>query len=150
MAPKSGLGDRRIHHYNFRWVITKAGRGEGMEKSGRPRRRKVSSAGKRKSDDPHAVNQAFVAALNHPSRRTLLKLLLEDEAALSPKELAGMIGEKLPTVSYHVRVLADKNAIELAEEEPVQGSVAHFYRPTALTKSTPWVLESLDFNPPQP
>ncbi|HET7506843.1 MAG TPA: helix-turn-helix domain-containing protein [Solirubrobacterales bacterium] len=107
------------------------------------------AARKRKPDDPNSVNNAFVAALNHPTRRTLLKLFLGSEAALSPKELAERTGEKLPTISYHVRVLADKNAIELAEEEPVRGSVAHFYRPTAVTRSTPWVLQSLDLESPK-
>lgn len=120
-----------------------------MEKGGRPRRRKAVTARKRKPDDPNTVHNAFVSALNHPIRRTLLKLFLENEVALSPKELAELTGEKLPTVSYHVRVLADKNAVELAEEEPVRGSVAHFYRPTALTKSTPWVLQSLDLESPK-
>jgi DNA-binding transcriptional ArsR family regulator len=120
-----------------------------MEKEGRPRRRKVAAARKRKPEDPNAQNHAFVAALNHSTRRALLKLFLENEAALSPKELADLTGEKLPTVSYHVRVLADKNAIELAEEEPVRGTVAHFYRPTELTRSTQWVLESLDFESPK-
>jgi DNA-binding transcriptional ArsR family regulator len=97
-----------------------------------------------KAKDAQAVTNAFVAALNHPTRRELLKLYLDRDAALSPKELADLTGEKLPTISYHVRVLVDKNAIELAEEEPVRGSVAHFYRATELTKGTPWVLESLD------
>jgi DNA-binding transcriptional ArsR family regulator len=120
-----------------------------MEKGGRPRRRKVAGR-ERKPESPHAQHNAFVAALNHPHRRALLKLFLASEAALSPKELAELTGEKLPTVSYHVRVLADKNAIELAEEEPVRGSVAHFYRVTALTKGTPWVLESLDLESPKP
>jgi DNA-binding transcriptional ArsR family regulator len=115
-----------------------------MEPGQRPKRRKVVPAKVAKTDDLNAVNNAFVAALNHPTRRTLLKLFLETDAALSPKELAGLTGEKLPTISYHVRVLADKYAVELAEEEPVRGSVAHFYRPTELTKKTPWVLASLD------
>lgn len=114
-----------------------------MKKGRRPARRKAAAEKKQKAD-PHAQDNAFVAALSHPTRRTLLKLFLGSEVALSPKELAERTGEKLPTISYHVRVLADKNAIELAEEEPVRGSVAHFYRPTALTRSTPWVLQSLD------
>ena len=90
------------------------------------------------------------AALGDPTRQELLRLYLEKDAALSPKELAELTGKKLPTVSYHVRVLADKNAIELAEEEPVRGSVAHFYRPTDSTKKTQWVLESLDLESPNP
>jgi len=119
-----------------------------MKKGRRPARRKAA-ADKNGKVDPHAQNNAFVAALNHPTRRTLLRLFLQTRAALSPKELADLTGEKLPTVSYHVRVLADKNAVELAEEEPVRGSVAHFYRPTVLTRNTAWVLESLDLESPK-
>jgi DNA-binding transcriptional ArsR family regulator len=119
-----------------------------MEGRRRPARRRDARDNGR-SNDPHAVNNAFVAALNHPTRRTLLKLFLDRDAALSPKELAELTEQKLPTISYHVRVLADKNAIELSEEEPVRGSVAHFYRASALTKSTPWVLDSLDFESPR-
>jgi len=120
-----------------------------MERRKRPARRKAA-ADKNRKVDPHAQNNAFVAALNHPTRRTLLKLFLQTRAALSPRELADLTGEKLPTVSYHVRVLADKNAVELAEEEPVRGSVSHFYRPTVLTRNTAWVLESLDLESPKP
>jgi len=119
-----------------------------MEKGERPRRRKVAAARKRKPEDPHAQDNAFVAALNHSIRRALLKLYLENDDPLSPKELAELTGEKLSTISYHVRVLADKNAIELAEEEPVRGSVAHFYRVSPLTKRTQWVLQSLDVESP--
>jgi DNA-binding transcriptional ArsR family regulator len=120
-----------------------------MEGKRRPARRKHANGKVSPSDGPHAVNNAFVAALNHPTRQELLKLYLEKDAALSPKELAGLTGKKLSTISYHVRVLADRNAIELAEEEPVRGSVAHFYRPTDLTKKTQWVLESLDLKSPK-
>jgi DNA-binding transcriptional ArsR family regulator len=119
-----------------------------MEQGRRPRRRKIAEPRKPKVVAPHEVDNAFLAALNHPTRKELLKLYLENDAALSPKELAELTGKKLPTVSYHVRVLADKNAIELAEEEPVRGSVAHFYRPTDLTRKTQWVLESLDLKSP--
>lgn len=120
-----------------------------MEQS-RPRRRKVAAGKDSKKKDPHTVDAELVTALNHPLRRQLLKLYLEKGAALSPKELADLTGEKLPTISYHVRVLADRNAIELAEEEPVRGSVAHYYRVTALTRKTPWVLQSLDLESPKP
>lgn len=120
-----------------------------MKKGRRPARRRSPGARTKKADDPHAINNALVAALNHPTRRELLKLYLENDAALSPKELADLTGQKLTTISYHVRVLADKNAIELAEEEPVRGSVAHFYRATALTRGTPWVLASLDLESPR-
>lgn len=96
------------------------------------------------------MNNAFVSALNHPTRRELLRLFLERDIPLSPKELADHTGENLSTISYHVHVLADKYAIELAEEEPVRGSVAHFYRVSDLAKKTPWLMASLDPHPPTP
>lgn len=121
-----------------------------MEKGRRPARRKATAPKKPRTSDVHEINHAFVSALNHPTRRALLKLYLEKDEPLSPKELADYTGENLSTISYHVRVLADKYAIELAEEEPVRGSVAHFYRASALAKRTGWLRESLDLDLPKP
>lgn len=93
--------------------------------------------------------QALLKALGHPRRQMLLKLCLEAEEAKSPKELAlathrggGSFQKHLSNVSYHVRTLAEYGALEIAEEEPRRGSVAHFYRPTELA-GTPWVLAAL-------
>ncbi|HET9591739.1 MAG TPA: helix-turn-helix domain-containing protein [Solirubrobacterales bacterium] len=116
----------------------------------RPARRRTAASKKPKPGDSQAVNNAFVSALNHPTRRELLRIFLERDAPLSPKELAEHTGENLSTISYHVHVLADKFAIELVEEEPVRGSVAHFYRASALAKRTAWVRESLDLDLPKP
>jgi DNA-binding transcriptional ArsR family regulator len=114
-----------------------------MSRSRRPARRKDDAEQGSRSDDPRAIAAGLLAVLNHPIRQELLKHYVESDRALSPKELADLTGAKLPTVSYHVRVLADERAIELIEEEPVRGSVAHFYRASDLTRKTPWVLESL-------
>jgi DNA-binding transcriptional ArsR family regulator len=88
---------------------------------------------------------ALLKALGHPLRRSLLRRYVESEATngLGPKELA--LAEKAPlsNVSYHVRVLAEKGALEIVSEAPVRGSVAHFYEATALVKETPWVLAVL-------
>jgi DNA-binding transcriptional ArsR family regulator len=77
-------------------------------------------------------------------RIELLRLLLKEELARSPKELAIAIGAKLPSVSYHVRALEERGALDLVEEEPVRGSVAHFYVVSDLVKDTPWVMASLE------
>lgn len=88
---------------------------------------------------------ALLKALGHPLRRALLRRYVESEAVdgLGPKELA--LAEKAPlsNVSYHVRILAEKGALEIVSEAPVRGSVAHFYEATALVKETPWVLPTL-------
>jgi DNA-binding transcriptional ArsR family regulator len=91
------------------------------------------------------ADQALLKALQHPLRRLLLKRYVESEAVngLGPKELA--LAEKAPlsNVSYHVRVLAEKGALEIVSEAPARGSVAHFYEATELVKETPWVLATL-------
>ena len=85
------------------------------------KRRRGSS--KRKRAEPQ---EELIKALGHPLRIELLALL--GRRIASPKELAYELKQKLSNVSYHVRVLAEAGLIELVEEEPVRGSVAHFYK----------------------
>jgi DNA-binding transcriptional ArsR family regulator len=68
-----------------------------------------------------------VKALSHPIRLRILHELNDGEA--SPKVLAERLGESLPVVSYHVRILVDLGCAELVRTEPRRGSVEHFYRP---------------------
>lgn len=66
------------------------------------------------------------------------------ERTASPSEIARLLDIELSIVSYHVRILEEFGLIELVEEEPVRGSVAHFYRAVdpVSTASTEW--EGLD------
>jgi DNA-binding transcriptional ArsR family regulator len=86
---------------------------------------------------------ALMKALGHPLRRWLLRLCVEEGERLSPKELALVMKQSLSTVSYHARRLKELGALALVHEEPVRGSVAHFYEPTDLVRETPWVLAAL-------
>lgn len=90
-----------------------------------------------------APDQPLLDALRHPLRRRLLRRYVNAEGQLSPKELADLENEPLSNVSYHVRVLRDKGALEFAETRPVRGSLQHFYRPAELVTKTPWVLATL-------
>lgn len=81
----------------------------------------------------------LLAALRHPLRRQILRLMASEEA-ISPRELAGLLEQPLSNVSYHVRVLADCEAVSLVRTIPVRGSMQHFYR-TAV--DAPWALEIL-------
>lgn len=67
-------------------------------------------------------------ALAHPLRRRILRRMIEDEVEISPRELALHLGEQLSRLSYHVRILAWCDAIELVRTEQVRGSTQHFYR----------------------
>lgn len=65
----------------------------------------------------------------HPLRSRILELV-GAAGELTPVALAGLTGQRLGTVAYHVRTLASAGALELAREERVRGAVAHYYRVT--------------------
>lgn len=80
----------------------------------------------------------LMKALNHPIRRKFVQLILRRKEALSPREASRILDEPLATVSYHVRVLVQCEAVTLVDTEPVRGSVKHFYRPSPVMESR-WV-----------
>lgn len=82
--------------------------------------------------------EVLLSILQHPLRRELLKLYIEAKEMRSPKELALPTNGHLSTVGYHVRVLAEKGAVELVAEQARRGAVEHFYEPTALVDEVPW------------
>jgi DNA-binding transcriptional ArsR family regulator len=72
------------------------------------------------------VDPRLAKALSHPLRARILVLLNEQVA--SPNEMADLLGEALPNVSYHVRVLVDLECIELVRTAQRRGAVEHYYR----------------------
>lgn len=71
--------------------------------------------------------EQLVKALAHPLRRRILRALHDAEEARSPRELALALDAVLSSVSYHVRVLRDANALVLTDVIPVRGSRESFY-----------------------
>jgi len=76
------------------------------------------------------LDQRLVRVLAHPLRQQLL-IMLHKHGVSSPRELALRSGERLPNVSYHMRVLRDAGCIELVRTEPRRGAIEHFYRASA-------------------
>jgi DNA-binding transcriptional ArsR family regulator len=66
-------------------------------------------------------------ALSHPLRQRILQAL--NQRVASPAELSVELDESLGNVSYHVKILAELEAIELVRTAPVRGALEHFYRP---------------------
>jgi DNA-binding transcriptional ArsR family regulator len=69
-----------------------------------------------------------VKALNHPTRQQILAELRDRAPApASPSELAGVLGEGLSQVSYHVKILRELGVLKLVRTEPRRGAVEHYY-----------------------
>lgn len=80
-------------------------------------------------DRPSQGPDVLIKALNHPIRAQALTILTNRIAG--PKEIAAELGIKLSNVSYHIRELERSGLIEIVEEEPVRGAIAHFYKAVA-------------------
>lgn len=96
--------------------------------------------GKGRKDDKSIA--ALVTALNHPSRREILRLLLDCDE-LSPRAASGIMDKPLPHVSYHVRVLARTGAVTLSGTRQRRGAIEHFYTATEEVKEAGWIRRAL-------
>jgi DNA-binding transcriptional ArsR family regulator len=72
------------------------------------------------------VDPRIAKALSHPMRARILMIL--NERVASPNEIAEMIDERLPNVSYHVRALLDLGCVELVDTAQRRGAIEHYYR----------------------
>jgi DNA-binding transcriptional ArsR family regulator len=77
-------------------------------------------------DPAGPVDPRLAKALSHPMRTRILAIL--NERVASPNEIAEMIGERLPNVSYHVRALLELECIELVSTAQRRGAIEHYSR----------------------
>jgi DNA-binding transcriptional ArsR family regulator len=75
-----------------------------------------------------AKSNDLFTALGHPLRRRILRTMIATGGETSPRQLSSRLGEPLSALSYHVRVLAECETIELLRTSQVRGSTQHFYR----------------------
>ena len=80
----------------------------------------------------------LLRVLAHPLRKQLLRLYVQEDGMLSPKELSDFTKKHVSNVGYHVRVLVDYGAVEIVAEQQRRGSVEHFYEATSLVDKVPW------------
>jgi DNA-binding transcriptional ArsR family regulator len=85
----------------------------------------------------------WLSALNHPLRRSILRILEEREVA-SATDLARLTEMKLGNVAYHVNVLTDLETLELVRRRQVRGAFEKFYRAAATTGDLVWVGDVLE------
>jgi DNA-binding transcriptional ArsR family regulator len=85
----------------------------------------------------------WIAALNHPLRRHILRILGETEIA-SATEIARQAELRLGNVAYHVKVLADLEVLELVHQRKVRGAFEKFYRSVTVNGDGNWVALVLE------
>jgi DNA-binding transcriptional ArsR family regulator len=73
-----------------------------------------------------SLDTRVVKAIAHPLRHRILAIL--NERVASPKQIADEVGERLPNVAYHVKILDDLGAIELVSTAQRRGATEHYYR----------------------
>jgi DNA-binding transcriptional ArsR family regulator len=93
---------------------------------------------RKRKPKPATPEDVLLFLLQHPLRKRLLQLYIEEGGMLSPKELTGLTKQHLSNVSYHVRTLVEHGALRLAETKPRRGAVEHFYKATSLVDDVPW------------
>jgi DNA-binding transcriptional ArsR family regulator len=65
--------------------------------------------------------------LGNKTRREILRIVLAEEDAISPKDLAERLNEPLNNVTYHVRTLVGEGGLKLDRTSERRGSLKHFY-----------------------
>jgi DNA-binding transcriptional ArsR family regulator len=67
---------------------------------------------------------------------------MKGEEEISPRELAPRLEVRLSNLSFHIRVLAECEAITLVRTQQVRGAMQHFYRSTVKAEWANKILES--------
>jgi DNA-binding transcriptional ArsR family regulator len=75
------------------------------------------------------IDSELLKALSHPLRLRILVVL--NQGVASPSEIADELGESLGNISYHIKILEERGAIEMVKTQHVRGAVQHFYRALA-------------------
>ncbi|HEV2858373.1 MAG TPA: helix-turn-helix domain-containing protein [Solirubrobacterales bacterium] len=74
------------------------------------------------------LDKRIAKALSHPLRTEIIAIL--SDRCASPKEMAEILGEALPNVSYHTKELLKFECVEVVDEEHVRGARKTRYRAT--------------------
>ena len=101
----------------------------------------MAGSRRRKGGSEHGdENHRLLNALGHRRRRRTMRLMSDGREA-SPCDLARELGQALGNVAYHVRVLANADALKSLGHRPVKGATKHLY---TWSLEPSWAREMLD------
>jgi DNA-binding transcriptional ArsR family regulator len=81
-------------------------------------------------DDNGQRREELITALNHLTRRRILRLLLDRQQRLSATEVAEELDMPLGDASYHVGILRDLRTVKRVGRRQVRGALQRFYKAT--------------------
>jgi DNA-binding transcriptional ArsR family regulator len=87
---------------------------------------RTSSKDVHRGQSGKSIEERLAYAVSHRTRVYVLTIL--NEGVFTPDQIAGIIGERTPNVSHHIKELLDAGAIELAKTEKVRNTTQHYYR----------------------
>lgn len=93
-------------------------------------------------ENPEYESQ-ILRALRHPLRCRMLRQM-RDAESISPRKLSIEFAHPVSNLAYHMRVLAECDAVTLVGTRPSRGSVEHFYRISDLPA---WAFKWIDGDP---
>lgn len=80
----------------------------------------------------------WIAALNHPLRRSILRVLGKQEVT-SATDISKRTEKRLGNVAYHIKVMAELEVLELVRRQQVRGAFEKFYRAAPIDGKVDWV-----------
>lgn len=80
-------------------------------------------------EPPTLMSPLLAAAMAHPIRLKVFSLLLDQEVAITAKEIADEVKETRSSVNYHLKVLLELNCVEIVNVDSSGGGrvVRHSY-----------------------
>ncbi len=106
-------------------------KGRRTQRKSGPRKKARKAGESRPRGEPDGRRRAsLIAAIVHPLRRRILRVIADAGKPLSPVQVSRMLRIPLATVGYHTRVLRRCGAVEPAGEQQVRGAIEHFYDTT--------------------
>jgi DNA-binding transcriptional ArsR family regulator len=75
--------------------------------------------------------ETIARSVMDPKAVSILEVLCDAKGPLSPKDIADTLELSLGVVSYHVRMLRDRELVILVDTTPRRGALQHFYAPSA-------------------
>lgn len=86
-----------------------------------------ASPGKQTHDLEREMTPALIYALNHSTRRQIMRMLDAEDLEMSPSEMADSIRAGLSALSFHAKVLLELGITRCTRTRQVRGVYESFY-----------------------